>query len=239
MITLQSHDTLLLLWKPSGIASTPGKELCIFDILEKNDYKKILQKSFDARSLHWKVYGIDLKKEILNYGSTEELQLKAWSLELLCNRIDTATSGYLLFAKDQTQKAVFETEQKTEVYQKYYLASVVGDIRYWLEKNPAWIITLPIMHHQSLADRMTCLQGSSNRGRGKPHQVSSKIEFISFDEATKSSCIKVMITKGIRHQIRVHLSTIGYPIRGDPIYGAPRKKEGELRLTSIGVEKKA
>jgi hypothetical protein len=55
------------------------------------------------------------------------------------------------------QKERFEEYQKKEYYQKYYLARVVGDIRYWIEKNPRSEISYPIMHHQSLEDRMTCV----------------------------------------------------------------------------------
>jgi 23S rRNA-/tRNA-specific pseudouridylate synthase len=91
------------------------------------------------------------------------------------------------------------------------------------------------MHHQSLEDRMTCVQWGKHRGRGKLHQVTSSVELLHFDDKSQTSIIKVSITKGIRHQIRVHCSAIGYPILWDEIYGALGKKSGELWLTSIAI----
>jgi hypothetical protein len=52
MITLQSND-LLLLRKPSPLASTPGKELSIFDILLHKNPEKVFQKSYDIRAQNW------------------------------------------------------------------------------------------------------------------------------------------------------------------------------------------
>jgi 23S rRNA-/tRNA-specific pseudouridylate synthase len=211
MLTIQSHN-LTLLRKPSGIASTPGKGQSIFDLLTKKNAEEILQKSFALREKNRSMVGVDLKEHIVLYGTPCDSSLLTFTYDLLANRLDTPTSGYLLFAKSIAEREQFELDQKAESYQKYYLARVVGDIRYWLAKNPNAIIDFPIMHHQSLEDRMVCLQGSKNRGRGKPHKVSSSIEFLSFDEKNQTSIIKVMITKGIRHQIRVHCATIGYPI---------------------------
>jgi len=31
----------------------------------------------------------------------------------------------------------------------------------------------------------------------------------------------VSIRRGFRHQVRAHLAHLGYPILGDPLYGAP------------------
>lgn len=50
MITIESKNGLILLRKPSDIASTPGKGLSIFDIVNKKDSVKVLQKSFDERN---------------------------------------------------------------------------------------------------------------------------------------------------------------------------------------------
>jgi hypothetical protein len=52
MISTQSSD-LSLLRKPSGIASIPGKEASIFEILKQKNTEKILQRSFDEREGLW------------------------------------------------------------------------------------------------------------------------------------------------------------------------------------------
>jgi 23S rRNA pseudouridine1911/1915/1917 synthase len=42
--------------------------------------------------------------------------------------------------------------------------------------------------------------------------------------------LEVKIGTGRTHQIRVHLSSIGHPVAGDPLYGAPAKVEGMPEL---------
>ena len=44
-----------------------------------------------------------------------------------------------------------------------------------------------------------------------------------FTEATE---LRLLLETGRTHQIRVHMSYIGYPVIGDPIYAGNRKKYG-------------
>jgi tRNA pseudouridine32 synthase/23S rRNA pseudouridine746 synthase/23S rRNA pseudouridine1911/1915/1917 synthase len=55
------------------------------------------------------------------------------------------------------------------------------------------------------------------------------------DETTGVSTLLVGIYKGVRHQIRVHLAWIGYPVMGDPLYGK-ENEAGKLRLWSVGFQ---
>lgn len=211
--------------------------MSIFDVLWNNNSDKILQKSFDEREYNrWK-RGISLEDTIHRYWSLYPYTSLYFNSELLCNRLDLATNGYLLFAWDWNQKIDFEITQKKMGYQKYYLACVLGDIRYWFDKNPQAQINIPIMHHNSMNDRMIVSNWKLSCGRWRIHQVSTFLEFLDFDPSTQTSSVKVMISKGIRHQIRVHLSSIWYPILWDSLYGPSSKKTTELWLTSTGIQK--
>ena len=108
---------------------------------------------------------MNIQQHILQYGKVVDFQKSWFSPELSLNRLDLPTSGYLLFAQNTAQAEQFSLDQKAELYQKYYLARVVGDVRYWLDKNVDRAIRLPIMHHGSLKDRMTCVQQGKGRGR--------------------------------------------------------------------------
>ncbi len=46
----------------------------------------------------------------------------------------------------------------------------------------------------------------------------------------KFALVEVRIETGRTHQIRVHMSSLGHPVVGDALYGAPR----ELRMTASG-----
>ncbi|MDR0860025.1 MAG: hypothetical protein LBO09_03420 [Candidatus Peribacteria bacterium] len=62
------------------------------------------------------------------------------------------------------------------------------------------------------------------------------VEF-QFLPTTNTSILLIKIQKGFRHQIRAHLSAIGYPICGDTLYSKSDHKEYSiLQLFSVGIE---
>lgn len=106
------------------------------------------------------------------------------------------------------------------------------------------ILRFPIMHHKHDECMVSCVNNEGmermlRRGRGKVLEAETLITPVSYDAESKTSIVRVMIHQGQRHQIRVHLATLGYPIVGDRLYGTGR--EGELlQLVSCGcsVERK-
>jgi 23S rRNA pseudouridine1911/1915/1917 synthase len=51
------------------------------------------------------------------------------------------------------------------------------------------------------------------------------------------SLVRVKIETGRTHQIRVHLSSIGHPIVGDTLYGAPARIRAAKAHTEIGLSR--
>lgn len=136
----------------------------------------------------------------------------------IVHRLDKETSGLVLVAKsDLAHRKLAEQFSRRQV-KKTYIALVHG----W-PKMTKGTIKAAITRDPVRRARMTTRQGS----KGKPGreaithwQVTRQIE----GAYGKFSLLEVRIETGRTHQIRVHLSSIGHPVAGDKLYGAPRPK---------------
>jgi len=136
----------------------------------------------------------------------------------IVHRLDKETSGLVLVAKsDLAHRKLAEQFSRREV-KKTYIALVHGWPRMTKGTIKAAISRDPVRRA-----RMTTRQGSKSKpGREAiTHwQVTRQIE----GAYGKFSLLEVKIETGRTHQIRVHLSSIGHPVVGDTLYGAPRPK---------------
>lgn len=127
------------------------------------------------------------------------------------NRIDYEASGLVLFAKHPLAKAFLDEQFENGTAKKEYLAVVDGRV-----DNREIDINNPIASNRHEANKMMVWK------KGKPaHTHISRLKL--FDDKT---LVKADITTGRKHQIRVHLANLGYPIMNDPLYGIVRNKKG-------------
>ncbi len=121
------------------------------------------------------------------------------------HRIDKDTSGLLIFAKNNEVHKFLAKELKDHKIKRTYLAWVEGKII-----NKVIHVDLPIGRDIKMRYKMAVT--NSNSKWAKTHIFVEKI----FDNFTLVRC---ELETGRTHQIRVHLSHIGHPIVGDPVYG--------------------
>jgi tRNA pseudouridine32 synthase/23S rRNA pseudouridine746 synthase len=142
----------------------------------------------------------ELTGEPLNRELEAHLKRKLF----VVHRLDRGASGLVLFAKDaDTHKHLSLQFEKREV-KKTYLVLVQGRV------EEGGKIEQPMKAF-----------GSGRIGihpQGKPSVTEYKIR----EHFAGSTLLEVMPHTGRRHQIRVHLYSIGHPVMGDILYGKDR-----------------
>lgn len=130
----------------------------------------------------------------------------------LLNRLDNETGGIVLFAKSDEAFRYYHNEMKKNSIEKIYTAAVYG-----IPVDQQGIIKYPIAHHSKNIKKMIIVNGKSKiKYRGRAQEAFTEWRLLESRE--KISILEVKIKKGVRHQIRIHLSYIGLPIVGDKLY---------------------
>jgi 23S rRNA pseudouridine1911/1915/1917 synthase len=155
----------------------------------------------------------------------------------IVHRLDRGTSGLLVVAKhDAAHDALAKQFQNREV-EKEYLALV------WGEVMAGRRIDAPIGRDPVNRKKMSAASGSSRTPRragrdDEPNRVRRSREAVTRIVAAEHfgrmlTLAQVAIHTGRTHQIRVHLSAIGHPVVGDPLYGGlHRRVPGDLRAVT-------
>jgi 23S rRNA pseudouridine1911/1915/1917 synthase len=140
----------------------------------------------------------------------------------LAHRLDTATSGVLIAARNDAAWRRLREQFRDRRVDKLYLAVVSGDVR-----RGGTIVT-PIAHRPRRRREMcVCEQPERARLLRARPALTRYRPLWRLGEAT---LLAVRIPTGVRHQIRVHLASIGHPVLGDPVYGETAATPAAPRL---------
>lgn len=137
------------------------------------------------------------------------------------HRLDKDVSGVLVFARDADTHRYLNTRFETREVEKHYVALVHGTVA---ERSA--VIDRPIRQYGS--GRM-----GVDEARGKPSRTAYTVRrpfTASGSLPEAATLLDVHPVTGRRHQIRVHLYSVGHPIVGDPLYGDRAQQQRYPRL---------
>ena len=132
----------------------------------------------------------------------------------IVHRLDKDTSGCIIVAKNDKSHINLSEQLKNHQIKKTYIALVRGTIK----ENEA-TINMPIA--RSTTDRKKMAVNKKGKEAITHFKVLERFE-------NKYTLLQINIETGRTHQIRVHLSNIGYPIIGDEVY-SNGKNEWEIK----------
>jgi 23S rRNA pseudouridine955/2504/2580 synthase len=148
----------------------------------------------------------------VSFGVIEALRQQRPQAKLLelAHRLDRETSGILLVAKKRSALTalhdMFREGGQGRGADKRYLVAVQGR---WMD--PLRNVRLPLLKY--------LLENGERRVSVNPEGKASHTVFRLLARWERFSLLEAQLKTGRTHQIRVHLSHLGYPILGDEKYG--------------------
>jgi|GEM_PF-4723707 len=142
-------------------------------------------------------YVLSLQEKIPDYG--------------LIHRLDGGTSGVILVAHSlAAYEQLIKARQQQQVWRIYWAL---------IKNRPTSSciqINTPIAHHSKRDSLMVAILNNKTSYRGQPQQACTQLKTLQTSE--RHALVQVSIQGGRRHQIRVHLASLGLPILGDSDY---------------------
>ncbi len=126
----------------------------------------------------------------------------------IVHRIDKDTSGLLIVAKNDFSHISLAEQIKAHTFTREYQSVVYGRF-----KNDEGTVDAPIGRHPVDRKKMSVTLKNSKNATTHYRVVKQYKDFTH---------LALRLETGRTHQIRVHMSYIGHPVAGDPVYG-PKK----------------
>ena len=130
----------------------------------------------------------------------------------IVHRIDRDTSGLLIVAKNDFAHQALSAQLQDRTLSRVYEAVVRGRLR-----EDSGTINRPVGRHPTDRKRMAVTE---KNGRPAVTHWTALARYAAYTH------IQCRLETGRTHQIRVHMASIGHPLLGDGVYGAPCPEKG-------------
>lgn len=143
----------------------------------------------------------------------------------IVHRIDKDTSGLLVVAKTDVAHEGLAGQFARHSMHRLYLAIVAG------RPNPtSGSVDAPLARSTVNRQKMAIVA----EGRGKRAVTHYKL----LTSLRNAAMVECRLETGRTHQVRVHMTSIGHPLLGDPVYGRVRSDHREL-LNQLDFKRQA
>jgi 23S rRNA pseudouridine1911/1915/1917 synthase len=146
----------------------------------------------------------------------------------IVHRLDRGTSGLIIVAKHDAAHEELSRQFREREVEKSYIALV------WGEVQAGRRIDEPIGRDPANRKKMSAVSEETRESRRARRSREAVTRIVSAEHFGRVLTLAtVAILTGRTHQIRVHLSAIGHPVVGDPLYGGlHRRVRGDVRAVT-------
>lgn len=130
----------------------------------------------------------------------------------IVHRLDKDTSGLIMVAKNDVAHNYLAEQLKDKTASRVYIALVHGNVH--VKKG---VINAPIARDPKSRVKMAVVKDGKE----------AVTEFNVLKYYRDFTLVECRLKTGRTHQIRVHMSYIGYPLVGDPLYGPKKLRYGD------------
>ncbi len=153
----------------------------------------------------------------------------------IVHRLDRDTSGLLLVAKTDAAHHALVAQFQARTVRKRYLGLVHGAVA-----AASGRVDAPVARDLRRRERMTTRRAAGREA----HTLYQVRERLALDpglnpgaQPQRFTFLELDILTGRTHQIRVHMASIGHPIVGDRLYGAPARISAAGPLTGLVLKR--
>lgn len=138
----------------------------------------------------------------------------------IVHRLDRATSGVMILAKNEAAQSHLGKQFSSRNVKKTYLAAISGEL-----PETEGLIDIPIERNPK---KPATFRAGAN---GK----SAQTKFFTLKKNANHSLVELKPVTGRTHQLRVHLSYLGYPIVGDEFYNGEKAERLMLHAHKLEI----